>query len=151
MKMTEKKKRSVEVYTDILTIVWAVGGLIGFLLSFTTHYYSYGQMNSSFVLLFLLVGIGTALFHLFAVRKFERQIWIKFLTFAVTGLLAAAAVLLIGDRVEGIGNCIVTDFDSGHGGEEAIYYSLAGAAMMFAGMITNIIGSFSKERNLKNG
>lgn len=148
--MAEKKKRSMEIYTGILTTLLTVGGLAGFLLSFTTNYYSYGQMNSPFVLLFLLAGIGMELFTLFAQRKFEGQIWTKFLTFAVTGLLAAAAILLIGDRVEGIGNCIVTDYDSGHGGEEAIYYSLAGAAMILVGMVINIVGSFSKENQKQN-
>ena len=67
-----------------------------------------------------------------------------FLTFAITALLVAGAILLIGDRVEGIGNCIVTDYDSGHGGEEAIYYSLAASGAMLLGMIFNVVGSFCR-------
>ncbi|MBR2843177.1 MAG: hypothetical protein IKF06_07870, partial [Lachnospiraceae bacterium] len=52
---------------------------------------------------------------------------------------------LIGDRVEGIGNCILTDYDSGHGGEEAIYMSLGGAIAWLAAMVFNIIGAFGKD------
>ena len=44
----------------------------------------------------------------------------------------------------GIGNCIVTDYDSGHGGEEAIYYSLAASGAMLLGMIFNVVGSFCR-------
>ena len=69
--------------------------------------------------------------------------WTRFLTFAITALLVAGAILLIGDRVEGIGNCIVTDYDSGHGGEEAIYYSLAASGAMLLGMIFNVVGAFA--------
>ena len=57
---------------------------------------------------------------------------------------------MIGDRVEGIGNCVITDYDSGHGGEEAIYYSLAASGTMLLGMIFNIVGSFSKLPEIKN-
>ena len=70
--------------------------------------------------------------------------WTRFLTFAITALLVAGAILLIGDRVEGIGNCIVTDYDSGHGGEEAIYYSLAASGAMLLGMIFNVVGAFAE-------
>ena len=52
---------------------------------------------------------------------------------------------LLGDRVEGIGNCILTDYDSGHGGEEAIYYSLGGVLAALAAMVFNIIGAFSRD------
>ena len=79
-----------------------------------------------------------------AMEKCGGKMWTRFLTFAVTALLVAGAMLLIGDRVEGIGNCIVTDYDSGHGGEEAIYYSLAASGAMLLGMIFNVVGSFCR-------
>ena len=52
---------------------------------------------------------------------------------------------LVGDRVEGIGNCIMTDYDSGHGGEEAIYLSLGSILAALAAMVFNIIGAFGKD------
>ena len=102
------------------------------------------------ILSFFLVGMGMELFSLVAMAKWGDKMWTRFLTFAVTALLAAGAILLIGDRVEGIGNCVITDYDSGHGGEEAIYYSLAASGTMLLGMIFNIVGSFSKLPEIKN-
>ena len=43
----------------------------------------------------------------------------------------------------------VTDYDSGHGGEEAIYYSLAASGAMLLGMIFNVVGSFCKVPQVK--
>lgn len=134
----------MEVYTGILTLILATAGLVCFLLSYTTNYYTFGQMNSLLILPMILVGIGVEVFALYGAKKWEGKLWTELLTYVVTALLAAAAILLIGDRVEGIGNCIVTHYDSGHGGEEAIYYSLAGSALMLVGMMVNIAGSFSK-------
>lgn len=144
--MTEKKKgvRGTEVYTGILMLVLAAAGLVCFLMSYTTNYYTFGQMNSLLILPMILVAMGVEVLTLYVTKKCREKLWSELLTYIVTALLAASAVLLIGDRVEGIGNCIVTDYDSGHGGEEAIYYSLAGSALLFVGMIVNIVGSFSK-------
>ena len=67
------------------------------------------------------------------------------------GCLAGAAALLLGDRVEGIGNCIVTDYDSGHGGEEAIYMSLASCILMLASAVYIIVGSFAQDKPVVEG
>lgn len=137
--------RGMEFYTGILTLVLALAGLVCFFFGFTTNYYTFGQMNSQMILFMILTGMALEMFTLYVTKKFERKLWPKLLTSVLTALLAAAAILLIGDRVEGIGNCIVTDYDSVHGGEEAIYYSLVSSALMLTGMIANIAGSFSQE------
>ena len=106
-------------------------------------------MNSLMILSFFLVGMGVEIFTLIAMVKWGDKLWVRFLTYAITALMIAGAMLLIGDRVEGIGNCVITDYDSGHGGEEAIYYSLAASGVMVVGAIFNIMGSFCKAPQIK--
>ena len=143
------KNATRETLTGIVVIALTVLGIILFALGFSTGYYTFGQMNSGPV---LAAAIGAAVIECLALilmKKFRNAWWPKLLTFAVTALLAYAALTLIGDRVEGIGNCILTDYDSGHGGEEAIYLSLGGAISWLAAMVFNIIGSFGKDEPVK--
>ncbi len=141
-----KNRNESELYSGIVTIVLSIAALILFGMSYTTNYYTFGQMESGLIALLLGAALAVEIAALILRAKFADAFWSKFITFAVTGLLAAAAVLLLGDRVEGIGNCIITDYDSGHGGEEAIYMSIASSALMLAAMFYNIIGSFLKEK-----
>lgn len=147
--MNQKKFSKLEFAMEVLALLLNVAGLVLFGVSYTTGYYTFGEMNSLMILSFFLVGMGMELFSLVAMAKWGDKMWTRFLTFAVTALLAAGAILLIGDRVEGIGNCVITDYDSGHGGEEAIYYSLAASGTMLLGMIFNVVGSFSKSPEIK--
>ena len=147
--MNQRKFSKLEFVMEVLALLLNVTGLALFGVSYTTGYYTFGEMNSMMILAFFLVGIGMEIFSLVAMAKWGDKMWTRFLTFAVTALLAGGAILLFGDRVEGIGNCIVTDYDSGHGGEEAIYYSLAASGVMLLGMIFNIVGSFCKAPQVK--
>ena len=113
--MNQRKFSRLEFVMGVLSLLLNIAGTVLFFVSYTTGYYKFGEMNSPMIL-----------------------------TFAITALLVAGAILLIGDRVEGIGNCIVTDYDSGHGGEEAIYYSLAASGAMLLGMLLNVAGSFCR-------
>ena len=142
--MNQRKFSKLEFAMEVLVLLLNVVGLVLFGVSYTTGYYTFGEMNSPMILSFFLVGIGMEIFSMIAMTKWGDKMWTRFLTFAVTALLVAGAMLLIGDRVEGIGNCIVTDYDSGHGGEEAIYYSLAASGAMLLGTIFNVVGSFCK-------
>lgn len=135
-----------EKITYVIAAVFSVIGIVLFFCSFSTGYYIFGEMNSYMVLLLLAMGIIVEVFSVFALTKWKGSFWTKLLDFVAIALLTAAAMLLLGDRVEGIGNCIVTDYDAGHGGEEAIYYSLAGSAAMLLGVTSNIIGCFFKEK-----
>ena len=142
--MNQRKFSKLEFAMEFLALLLNVVGLVLFGVSYTTGYYTFREMNSPMILSFFLVGIGMEIFSMIAMTKWGDKMWTRFLTFAVTALLVAGAMLLIGDRVEGIGNCIVTDYDSGHGGEEAIYYSLAASGAMLLGTIFNVVGSFCK-------
>ena len=140
-----KKNFTRETVTGAIVIALSVLGIILFALGFSTGYYIYGQMNSTLITLCAIGAIVLECAAIFCLNKFSNAWWPKLLTFGVTALLAFSAMTLIGDRVEGIGNCILTDYDSGHGGEEAIYMSLGGAIAWLAAMVFNIIGAFGKD------
>ena len=142
---TIKKGAGVHVTTSAICIALTFLGAFLFAFSYTTNYYTYGQMNSVLITVLLALAFAAEIAALILVKKNPDAAWPGLLTLLVTGLLAAAAMYIVGDRVEGIGNCIVTDYDSGHGGEEAIYMSLGGAVVLLVSMIYNIIGSFSKD------
>ncbi len=140
-----KKTFTRETVTGAIVILLSVLGIVLFALGFSTGYYIYGQMNSTLITLTAVGAIVLECAAIFCLNKFQNAWWPKLLTFGVTALLAFAAMTLIGDRVEGIGNCILTDYDSGHGGEEAIYLSLGGAIAWLVAMVFNIIGAFGKD------
>ena len=144
-----KKSFTRETLCGIITIALALLGIVLFALGFSTGYYTYGQMNSGWITAAVIGAIVIECAAIVCLAKFPKAWWPKLLTFAVTALLAFSALALIGDRVEGIGNCILTDYDSGHGGEEAIYFSLGGAFAWLAAMVFNIIGSFGKDEKMK--
>ncbi len=141
------KKAGMNKVNGLITIALTILGAVLFFLSYTTGYYIFGQMNSPLITGLICAAIVAACASIAAMRKYPDKLWAKLITFFVTGFLAAAAILILGDRVEGIGNCIVTDYDSGHGGEEAIYMSLVGAGCLLAAMIFNIIGAFVHNGN----
>ena len=143
------KKSIRESFCGVLVLALTILGIVLFALNFSTGYYTFGQMNSGLVLTTALAAAVIECLALFCLKKYETKLWPKLLTFAVTALLAFAALTLVGDRVEGIGNCIITDYDSGHGGEEAIYMSLGAVLAWLAAMIFNIIGSFGKNEPMK--
>lgn len=145
MKKMKLRGNGFEPVSQFIAAVLGLVGLIFFLMGFSTGYYMFGQMNSGYVLLLLAVGIVVEFIGGILKGKGMKQFWTLLFSYSGIALLTAAAFLLIGDRVEGIGNCIVTDFDAGHGGEEAIYYSLIASTAMILGVVMNIIGCFSKK------
>lgn len=148
MKMKEGFKLRESGFEPVAQLIAAVLGVVGlmlFLLGFSTGYYTFGQMNSGYVLLSLVVGIVAEIIGVVLKGRGMKQFGTLLFSYCGIALLTVAAFLLIGDRVEGIGNCIVTDFDAGHGGEEAIYYSLVASASMMLGVVFNIAGCFSKK------
>ncbi len=138
-----REARGLEWKTSLVCLALEAAALVCFALSYTTGYYNFGEMHST-ATLGLMVGLVVLEVLLLAgYRRFGHTLVYQLLTFAVTAMLALAIGLLMADRVEGIGNCIVTDYDSGHGGEEAIYLSFVSAAAMTLGIFANVIGSFS--------
>lgn len=141
-----KKQNEIEVFSGITALILSAAALILFCLSYTTNYYTFGQMNSVITAALLGAAIAVETAALIARSKRPDSLVVKTLTLFVTGFLSAASMLLLGDRVEGIGICIVTDYDSGHGGEEAIYMSIAASILMIAAVVYNIVGSFCREK-----
>lgn len=145
MKGFSMKGKGFEPVALLIAGILGIVGLVLFGMGFSTGYYVFGEMNSYLVLLLLSVGIVVELVGAIIKAKGMTGFWTLLFSYAGLALLTAAAFLLVGDRVEGIGNCIVTDYDAGHGGEEAIYYSLAASGVMMVGVILNIIGCYSKK------
>ena len=150
MKNKQTKQATREITTGYAVILLTVLAIALFGLGFSTGYYIYGQMNS----VLITVCFGAALLlecsAVICLKKYPKALWPRLFTFCVTALLALGALNLLGDRVEGIGNCILTDYDSGHGGEEAIYYSLGGMLAALAAMVFNIIGAFGRDEEDAN-
>lgn len=140
------KRNGLELTTGVVALILTAAAMVLFCLSYTTGYYIYGQMQSILITVLLASALVVGLAAIILRAKLPGALWPKFLVFVTVGVLAAAAGLLLGDRVEGIGNCIITDYDSGHGGEEAIYMSLASCILMLAAVIYLIIGSFAKDK-----
>ena len=141
----KNKQLTREITADFAVILLTILALVLFGLGFSTGYYLYGQMNSVTVTVCYVAALLLAGIAILCLIKLPKAGWPKLLTYLVTAGLALGALTLLGDRVEGIGNCILTDYDSGHGGEEAIYYSLGSVLAALAAMIFNIIGSFGRD------
>ena len=141
----KNKQTTREITAGFAVIALTVLALVLFGLGFSTGYYTYGQMNSVIVTICFGGALLIECCAILCLKKFPKALWPKLLTYLVTAALAFGALTLLGDRVEGIGICILTDYDSGHGGEEAIYFSLGSVLAALAAMVFNIIGSFGKE------
>ncbi|RGG22875.1 hypothetical protein DWY56_04990 [Ruminococcus sp. AF25-3LB] len=119
-----KKKINRVVVFFAITAICSIVGLILSILSYFTGYYVLGEMNS----IWMFIAIGTAI--LVQIVNFILNIKIKnewiftILNAFISILMIISFALLIGDRVEGIGFTIVTQFDAGHGGAEACYLPL---------------------------
>ena len=145
MAKTEKKGFGLHLTVGVIAGAFAFLGLILFLLGFTTNYYTFGGMNSILITVLIVLAIAAIAASAALINKYPDKIWAKLMPLATIGLLAAASMLIVGDRVEGIGNCILTDYDSGHGGEQAIYMSLVGAVSLLVSMIYVIIALFHED------
>lgn len=118
-------------------------GLIFFLLSYTTGYYTFGEMNSLLILTLIIASLLSVAVSVIATKKATGEGILTMLTFFITALLIASAALLLGDRMEGIGFTVLTQFDAGRGGEEACYLSFVSMGSFLIAGIVNIVGSFS--------
>lgn len=145
MKGNNSRKIGFEPVAQLAGTVLGVVAFVLFLLGFSTGYYIFGQMNSVVIVILLTAGIIMEFLGFILRKKGVQSFWVLLFSYFGIAFFTGAAFLLIGDRVEGIGNCIVTDFDAGHGGEEAIYYSLAASGLLLVSVVLNVIGCFSKK------
>lgn len=123
----------------------ALLGLVLMILSYTTGYYVFGKANSILILVLIVIAILCTIASLIFQKKQGKDWLIDLLSLLVTISLVAAAALLLGDRVEGIGYTLVTDYDAGHGGEEACIMSLVSSGIMLLDAILNITKNFLKK------
>ncbi|EET61173.1 hypothetical protein BRYFOR_06818 [Marvinbryantia formatexigens DSM 14469] len=164
-----KKKRKTGL--DIAMMVLTVAGMVLFLLSYTTGYYVFGQMHSVAILICLFTAVvvemagayvrerglvkisgkisNNAEIGVYAQKKSPEKEWTYILVIAMIVLLCQAVGMILMDRVEAVGNCIVTDFDSGHGGEEAVYMSFAAIGFFLITVILGIVKSFLGGRRIE--
>lgn len=139
-----KKKINRVVVFFAITAICSIVGLILSILSYFTGYYVLGEMNS----IWMFIAIGTAI--LVQIVNFILNIKIKnewiftILNAFISILMIISFALLIGDRVEGIGFTIVTQFDAGHGGAETCYLSFGACGAWLLGSILKIVESFLK-------
>lgn len=71
--MNQKKFSKLEFAMEVLALLLNVAGLVLFGVSYTTGYYTFGEMNSLMILSFFLVGMGMELFSLGCHGKMGRQ------------------------------------------------------------------------------
>jgi predicted ferric reductase len=136
-----KENKAFSIRNSVIFLL-SIIGLIFFLLSYTTGYYSFGQMNSIIILtliVFSLISVGSSIILNI---KHQNEPIISILTITITLLLIASAILLLGDRIQGIGFTVLTKFDAGRGGEEASYLSFVAMGSFLIACIINIVGGF---------
>ena len=138
--MVEKKDRKLGL--DIAMTILTVIGLVLFCISYMTGYYIFGQTHSIAVLLCIFAAVVTEVFGTYAREKYRDKEWPHILVTVMIVLICWGIGMLLMDRVEAVGNCVVTDFDSGHGGEEAVYISFASISVLLIVVVLGIIKSF---------
>ena len=147
--MNQRKFSKLEFAMEVLVLLLNVVGLVLFGVSYTTGYYTFGEMNSPMILSFFLVGIGIGDFLHDCYGKMGRQ---NVDTFShLRSDCIAGSWSNVADRRQSRGNrklhCYRLRFRSRR--EEAIYYSLAASGAMLLGMIFNVVGSFCKVPQVK--
>ena len=124
-------------------------GLIMFLLSFTTGYYAFGKMHSVPILICLFAAVLMEGFGVYAREKWPEKEWPHVLMIITIVLLCWGIGMIFMDRIEAVGNTVITDFDAGHGGEEAVYISLVAVLLFLSTVILGIVKSFFRENRIK--
>lgn len=138
-------------YALCIALGLTAAGLVLSLLSYSTGYYALGDKNSIPVLIFCLLSAVMGAAALFLGLRYANNHWPGVIPILFVVFLILAAVFHIGDRFEGIGVCIITDYDAGHGGEEAIYFSIAATAAWLVAAVLVLVGNFKPMLKEKEG
>ncbi len=128
-----------------ITFAITITGIVFFLLSYGTGYIGivYGEKNSLWITAFLIAVIVIYILLFLGTSKFKmREEICNVLTYVLVVLFTLCIVLLLADRVDAIGNCIVAPWDAGHGGEDSCYLSFVSMGCWFAAMAGNMAVSF---------
>lgn len=146
MKALQKNKCGL-FYIHIVSLVFTMIGIVPFILSYRTGYVSivYGEDNSIRITVLLVILVLMTIV-LIAVRLTEAKAVERIyepVTYLLVILLTTAAILLLVDRVEAIGNCIIAPWDAGHGGEESCYLAFGAIGCWCAALMADIVGCFT--------
>lgn len=143
-KENRKKNKKRKNKSDIVMSIMIVVGLALHILSYMTGYYVFGQMHSVLISICLLLSVAAVIMRAFLEGCNPEKEWPwLFMTSSVIMISWSIGMIMM-DRVEAVGNCVVTDFDSGHGGEEAVYISMASVAVLLLTILTGIVRSFGR-------
>ena len=140
------KNRGYKFYADAIIALLTVIAVIFFALRYTTGYIGivYGKENSIvmtvFLALILLISVGSVVVEILGIRKSSAVVDVAVLL--NTALIMVVLVLLIADRVDALGNCIIAPWDAGHGGEDSVYLSFVTMGCLLVSIVLNIVGTF---------
>lgn len=143
-KILHGRRKGFQFYALVVALCMTVLGLVLSFLSYTTGYYALGDKNSILVVILAAMALLMGLASLWLGLRYADNDWPGIIPILFAVFLILAAVFHIGDRFEGIGVCIVTDYDAGHGGEEAIYLSIAATVLWLAAAVLVLIGNFKQ-------
>ena len=131
---------------DCATLVLGLIGAIFLALSYNTGYVSivYGTKNSITLTVLAIVIPAAALILVLGQWKgfLKSEHIYNLVSYALVIALILAILLLLADRVDAIGNCIVAPWDAGHGGEDSCYLSFVSMGVWAVAMIGNIVLCF---------
>ena len=131
---------------DAATVVLGLIGAIFLALSYNTGYVSivYGQKNSIALTVLAIAIPALALVLVLGQWKgfLKSEHIYNLASYALVIALTFAILLLLADRVDAIGNCIVAPWDAGHGGEDSCYLSFVSMGVWAVAMIGNIVLCF---------
>lgn len=143
------KSKSAVFYIHLITLILGIVGIVFFGLSYTTGYNSsigvnYGERNS--ITITVMLAIMVVITMLSIILQITGKVQVKelynLIVFALVILLTLSTILLLVDRVEPIGNCIIAPWDAGHGGEESVYLSCVSMGCWLVALVCNIVASF---------
>lgn len=140
------QNKSATFYINLLTLLLVLVGTVCFALSYMTGYVSivYG-MNNSIIITLMLAGmimISALIISFQIMGKVRVKEVYNVSMYILVILLTLSAGLLLADRVEAIGNCIIAPWDAGHGGEESCYLAFVSMGCWLVAVIANIVGTF---------
>lgn len=140
------KSKSTLFWIEAASVLLAVVGAVFFGLSYTTGYNQivYGENNSVTITVLLvfavLIPCAAAVVQCLHIPGTEEICDLAAVAASILFLLCL--VLLLADRVDAIGNCIVAPWDAGHGGEDSCYLAFVSMGCWLAAAVASIVGSF---------
>lgn len=143
-KRLHSRRKGFQFYALVAALCMTVLGLVLSFLSYTTGYYALGDKNSILVVILAAMALLMGLGALWLGLRYADDNWPGLIPILFAVFLILAAVFHIGDRFEGIGVCLVTDYDAGHGGEEAIFLSIAATVLWLAAAVLVLVGNFKQ-------